>query len=111
MIFAPSTIDNVLNGSKTETRRLVRNYKPPVRVGRAYSIQQGRGKHAVGYFFVKSVRKERLLDITEAGAVKEGFPNREAFLREFARLNRGQLANPEVWVIEFQLASDAQWQT
>lgn len=101
MIFAPSTLDKVLDGSKTETRRLVRRDKAPCEVGRVYSIQPGRGKKAVGQFYVKGVHKERLNEITEDGARREGFPDREAFLREFARLNRGQLANPEVWVITF----------
>lgn len=103
MIFSSSTIGKVLDGSKRETRRLIRRDKPPVEAGRVYAIQPGRGKEAVGQFYVKGVHKERLLDITEDGARREGFPDREAFLREFARLNPGELANPEVWVIEFSL--------
>jgi hypothetical protein len=114
MIFAPSTVEKVLDGSKTETRRLVRpgRDKAPCEVGRVYAIQPGRGKAAIGQFYVKGVRKERLLDITDPGARREGFADREAFLREFVRLNRMAQetvqgdevflsANPEVWVIEF----------
>jgi hypothetical protein len=57
---------------------------------------------------ITAIRKEKLLDITEEDAKKEGFKSKLDFLRAFCLINgkRSQSANepmwnPEVWVLEF----------
>jgi hypothetical protein len=93
MIFA-ATWEAVLNGTKTETRRICKpggwlaasllgapqavyvGRLPHERlkwmVGRTYAIQQGRGQKAIGRIRLLEIRQERLQDIDEAGAVAEG---------------------------------------
>lgn len=89
MIFKDELCQAVLDGNKTQTRRLVRVeeryisngaipatvyawHKIKWQVGRTYAIQPGRGKKAVGRFRLTEIRQERLQDIDEAGAIAEG---------------------------------------
>jgi len=84
----------VLDGTKTQTRRLVKSQerayhewpgypKLPIefvttyrrikwRVGKTYAIQPGRGKKAVGRFLLLAIRREKLQDIGEADMEAEG---------------------------------------
>jgi hypothetical protein len=94
MIFQ-ATWQAVLDGSKSETRRIVKPgewlsdesalgvpvavYKKPIpyerlkwQVGRTYAIQPGRGQKAVGRIRLLNIRQERLQDITELEAKAEG---------------------------------------
>lgn len=95
MIFQ-ATWQAVLDGSKTETRRIVKpgeQYEPEFwlsekynlpafvrlpslrhkwQVGRIYAVQPGRGQKAVSRIRLLEIRQERLQDITEAGAIAEG---------------------------------------
>lgn len=91
MIFR-HTVDAVLNGTKTQTRRLVKpppdgevlvgweTSRPPYvwngrikwMVGRTYAVQPGRGKEAVGRIRLTAIRQERLREITAEDAMAEG---------------------------------------
>jgi len=55
---------------------------------------------------ITEIREERLGDITEADAVREGFGSREAFLAYFATLHKGpnDLTLP-VWAISFEVVT------
>ncbi len=101
MQFA-KTYQWVLNGTKSETRRPVKQTEwaemssynnfgvfvdSPViravhfysnngvkwRVGNTYAVQPGRGQKAVARFKLTSIKREPVNAITEAGAVSEGF--------------------------------------
>lgn len=94
MLFTPKNAQKVMNGTKTQTRRLCRegdevdtrtegDGKPIIdsvysankrkwQVGRTYSVQPGRGKPGIGKVFLKSIRRERVFDITEEDAKAEG---------------------------------------
>jgi hypothetical protein len=100
MIFQ-ATLDKVLSGEKTQTRRVVKSgediypenrswrgngeyYTQPTevynfltnrvkyQVGKTYAIQPGRGKKAVGRIRITAIRRENLQDITEEDARAEG---------------------------------------
>jgi hypothetical protein len=88
MIFQ-HTWRQVLDGSKTQTRRLVKegdtllNVGLPMRVrnanrrtrwevGKEYAVQPGRGQQAVGRIKLLAIRKEYLHDITDDDAIAEG---------------------------------------
>jgi len=55
---------------------------------------------------ITEIREERLGDITEADAVREGFVSRDAFLAYFGTLHKGpvDLTRP-VWAISFEVVT------
>ncbi len=97
MIFK-GTIDKVLNGTKTQTRRPVRvnhgcvsfpnsteiekvvksRWHPCLihrkiwTVGQDYAVQPGRGKSSIARIRIKSIRKEKLMDISLTDCIAEG---------------------------------------
>jgi hypothetical protein len=89
MIFS-ETLPQVLDGTKTQTRRLVKDGDFSVewpmvcvfsdnkrnrlrfRENQTYAVQPGRGKHAVGRIGIVKIRKERLQDISEDDCRAEG---------------------------------------
>lgn len=91
MIFQ-KTIKQVLDHTKTQTRRLVqpgdwgcsenlnsplysavfRNGRLLYKVGKIYAAQPGRGQPAAGRIRLKSIRKERVNEIGEADCFDEG---------------------------------------
>lgn len=85
------TIQQVLSGLKTQTRRLVqpgdraifdhdlttiwvvhRNGRLLYQVGKVYAAQAGRGQPAAGRIRLKSIRKQRVNEISEGDALAEG---------------------------------------
>lgn len=166
MIFKPEFTPKIIDGSKTQTRRLVKegekitvesnrimtvwnskNGKTKWQVGKTYAIQSGIGKACYEYcplcfelknkpcnrfpecndkklrIRITSIKKERLLDITEEDAGKEGFkakkfskpfgldkqthmPARFYFLSAFLGINKkikSTIENPDTWVLEFEV--------
>lgn len=121
MIFQ-HTYEKVLNGTKTETRRLVKSgeymlwHKHTVytlsgrikwQVGNTYAIQPGRGQKAVGYIIIQHIYRQHVQDIMDSQARAEGVADRaefEALWRTIhAKSGTRWEDNPEVWVIEFKL--------
>jgi len=145
MIFQ-ATHQQVLDGTKTQTRRPIKTrpiihyeyaldskglpnglgepidavYFPNCRlkwqVGKAYAVQPGRGKKAVGRIRITKIRRERLQEIkpfdcrAEMG-VSNDDPKRFAiyllprFIKLWNSLYRKPYRwedNPEVWVLEFE---------
>ena len=131
MIFTTENALKVIRGQKTLTRRVVkdgeaswtRHYPPyPIdcitgvhgrikwRVGKSYAVQPARGKRAIGRRVLKTIRRERLQDITLADIVNEGVVGdhgnlaaRFAALWDSINTRPGTRweDNPWVWVLEF----------
>jgi len=89
MIF--KQCQQVLDGTKTQTRRLVKEgeqladaawgydsptvlkwYRIKWAVGRTYAVQPGRGKKAVGRIRITGIRREWLIDILPGDTLAEG---------------------------------------
>lgn len=55
---------------------------------------------------ITEIREERLGDITEADAVREGFVSRDAFLAYFGTLHKGPIdLTLPVWAISFEVVT------
>ncbi len=88
------------------------------KVGETYSVSPGRGKRSVGHIVVTAIRRERLQDIAEAEAAQEfpvpaGAENSverarqkfgETWDKSYPKEGGRWQDNPEVWVVEFNLA-------
>ena len=94
VIFKNEHCNKVLNGEKTQTRRLFRegdytwlapgsagaritevcdrNHRVKWQVGRSYAVQPGRGKKAIGRFKLLAIRRELLQNISDDDARQEG---------------------------------------
>lgn len=122
----------IVAGLKTETRRLVKENEcawasvdtPPsivavygetrarFKVNQDYAIVPKRGQPAIrhGRINIKTIRRERLQELTENGARMEGVPDVAEYKRLWESINdktRGARwdDNPEVWVITFEFVS------
>jgi hypothetical protein len=90
MIFQ-HTIDKVLSGEKTQTRRIrkdgqhgwlgtrehplmvAKDTRPVYQVGKTYAAQPGRGKAQVARILITDIRLEDVRKISDADAKAEGF--------------------------------------
>ena len=123
MIFKDKLCQKVLDGTKTQTRRLRkdgdyqtywpmlcvfnRNARLRFRENQTYAVQPGRGKKAVGRIGIFKIRSEFLNAITHDDAQAEGVGRS---LAAFADLwdsihpkGKRWEDNPKVWVLDFEL--------
>ena len=128
MIFSNGLDEKVRNGTKTQTRRLVKendeiltwSMKPWMATtvfrnnrilwetwqsGKTYAIQSKRGIKGNGRFRITKIRKEKLLNINKEDIKAEGFSTRDELIELWNRIhtkaNRWN-CNPEVWVLEIE---------
>lgn len=121
MNFRPEMVAAIRRG-KCETRRVVNDNpnspwyrggcayhvtRPSLeRFEKTYAICPGRGKTAVGRLkLTKEPELTVVENITDAGAIAEGFESRDAFLDYFLKLNRGVDLQTEVWAVRFGVYS------
>lgn len=109
MIFQ-HTLAQVLSGQKTQTRRRMKS--APL-IGHSYSIQPNRGMKGIARMRVVAVREERVGDISEEDAIKEGFANRSAFLETWAKIHKLNTEEKRrrgfeevVYVVTFELVTE-----
>ena len=79
----------VLNGTKTETRRLVKEGRVnPYQVGLLYPVEGVENGEIIDYcnIEIKGVRKERACDISAESVKAEGFDTREEFLKVWEQI-------------------------
>ena len=100
----------ILDGKKTETRRLW----PKGRRVKVGSIHEARLKmfekdSTFARLRILDVSHEKLGEIDVSGAAAEGYPSVASFIREFARINRiesapeNELLATPVWRVKFEV--------
>lgn len=103
MIFQ-HTLEQVLSGEKTQTRRRIKpNKKFIYRVGKTYAVQPKRAQPSVARFEVTAIRKQRLGKMTHEEALAEGFANVADYQKLWIKQYGSFDPDEEVWVIEFKL--------
>ena len=94
----------VIDGRKTETRRRVKpdenlcRYRP----GRDYAVQAKRGGRSIMRILIDQVARERLRDLDDEAATREGFADRAGFEAYWRELHGSFDDTIEVWAIRFQ---------
>lgn len=100
ILFRPEHIASILEGRKTQTRRM------GAKRWNVDALHQCRTRmldetSCFARVRILDVRREQLLDITEEDARAEGYETRRDFLEAFHRINPKAAPNPEVWVVTF----------
>ncbi len=102
MLFIPEHKEMILNGTKTATRRAWK--KPMVKVGGVYKAKlKMLDKKYFAKIKVTKLFKQRLGDMTEEDAIKEGYKSVMDFHEIWVKINGTWHDNQEVDVIEFEV--------
>lgn len=123
MIFQ-HTLTQVLQGRKTQTRRLLRaneeavrgqhnrieavlhNGRTKWRVGQTYAVQPSRNAAQVARIKITHIDSELITDISTEDAIAEGYDTRAEFLAIWETIHGANRFDTLVWVLTFELASD-----
>jgi uncharacterized protein YhfF len=95
------TIDMVLAGNKTQTRRPTKD--SAWTVGGVYDVVPNKRAPPVALIKLLDLRQERVGDITDVDAQAEGVKDAATFKAEWAKFKRGWDPEKPVWVLEFKL--------
>jgi hypothetical protein len=104
ILFKPEHVEPILNGTKTQTRRLG---KKRWNVG---AVHQARTRmmdadSCFASLRILAVEREPLGWIDDLGAKFEGYDSRTAYLQAWNGINGPTQLNTPVWVIEFEVAA------
>ena len=105
ILFKPEHVAPILTGRKTQTRRLVgkRRWK----VGTVHLAKTGyRRDQTFARIRITAVRQERLGDITEEDAVREGYCSAAEYQEVFRRIYGFWDPDTPVWVIDFEVVKE-----
>jgi hypothetical protein len=101
MMFQRDLLDLVISGRKTQTRRL---HKHALKKGRIYTVKRSWIETTGEYIRITKVYPQKLGDVSEEEAVKEGFSGLDEFRDAWIRINGSWDPEMEVTVYEFELA-------
>jgi len=101
MMFQRELLDLVISGKKTQTRRL---HKHPLKEKQKYVIKRNWYKNTEHYIQIKKVYPQKLSDVTQEEAIKEGFSGLDEFREAWIRINGSWDPEMFVTVYEFELA-------
>lgn len=122
MIFQ-HTIDKLLAGNKTQTRRVMKpnevairgrynkilaisiNERDKWRVGQTYAVQPARGKSQVARIKIIAINSQCVHYINHHDAIAEGFANRHEFLETWATIHGADSLRTNVWILKFELVA------
>lgn len=102
MMFDVYTVSQILAGNKTVTRRMPFSRRPAV-PNHYHKLKIDRTVKTYGLILILSCELEKLSNLTNEEAIKEGFNNKEHYLKYFKYLNGDVNENQLVWRIEFEL--------
>ena len=103
MMFDIYCVSQILSGNKNVTRRVARGGRRPAVPGHIHKLKIDRSKRTYGLIRIEDCRLERLGDLTDDEAVREGFNNKEHYLSYFWNLNHDINDDLLVWRVEFEL--------
>jgi hypothetical protein len=101
MMFNKDLLEMVLSGRKTQTRR---RHKQPLKEKQKYVVKRNWYKNTEQYIQIKKVYPQKLGDVSEEEATKEGFSGLDKFRDAWIRINGSWDPEMEVTVYEFELA-------
>ena len=102
MMFDVYCVSQILAGNKNVTRRRVTGKRPAV-PGHLHKLKVDRTKKTYGLILIEDCTLEPLGNLTDEEAIREGFNNKEHYLKYFKHLN-GDIPEDElVWRIKFEL--------
>ncbi|MFN8450600.1 MAG: ASCH domain-containing protein [Anaerolineae bacterium] len=115
------TLDLVLSGAKTQTRRVVAREdtaehgddgaitavktsgRDKYRIGKTYAVQPARGKPAVARIRLLRIERKRASEMSASEARAEGVASRAAFLDMWSSIHGADKLDADVWVLTFEL--------
>ncbi len=104
MIFTKDNVERICRGAKTETRRLWKG--PHVRVGGVYTVRSDRfapASPSMPRIRVIALEQERLGELTEDGARREGVASVAEFRSLWTELHGAWDPSRVVYVVRFEV--------
>lgn len=119
MIFQ-YTLDLLLSGRKTQTRRVIKAGETAIeadgrivavqthgrdkyRVGKTYAVQPSRNAASVARIRLIGLKHERAGEASLADAQAEGYADREEFFAQWQAIHGANALDLTVWVLIFEL--------
>ena len=104
ILFKKRFIDQILSGEKTSTRRIG---KKRWNVGSTHQLKISFFSEPFATVEIKSVRQEKLGQISKSDARSEGFKSPADFLASYKEIHKigaaENVADTDVWVVDFTL--------
>jgi len=100
MMFKRELLDLVISGRKTQTRR---RHKNLLKEKQKYVVKRNLYKNTEYYIQIKKVYPQKLGDVSEEEARKEGFSGLNEFRDAWIRINGSWDPEMDVVVYEFEL--------
>ena len=106
-LFKEEHVEPILNGTKTQTRRLHSRRRAKPRS--LHWAQRGmKAETRFARLLIARAWQERLVDISDDDVVAEGYKTKGEYLQVFQEINKGKGDyNTVVWCYEFQCVSRA----
>ncbi len=116
--FLPDLTDKIIDGSKTQARRLAQIGDRFVCSEGAWGVWQENGYckcnigelhsvgHKMGHTIFTSIRLDRLGNINEADAHSEGYASVQDYIDTWRKTYGEWTPNQEVWVVDFEYIGD-----
>lgn len=105
ILFKPEHVDPIKKREKTQTRR---RGKWRWKVGAIHQAKLNfkKGSKPFANLLIKAVREERLGDISEEDARREGYPTVEVYIDAYKRIYGGWDPDEVIWVVDFELVEE-----
>lgn len=102
MMFDVYCVSQILSGNKTVTRRMPTGRRPAI-PGHKHWLKVDRTKNCYGLINIISCELEKISDLTEEEAIREGFNDKNHYMNYFKHLNGDVEKDQLVWRVEFEL--------